>query len=96
MLALSATECLSDIVPHNLINIGNISMVQLMELDEEDFNQGQQAIVASASTSMSTRNTIPDGWVVEQVPRRIGDQKDKVIHFLSFKRKLLILLTLMH
>lgn len=56
-----------------------------MELDEEDFDQGQQAIVASASTSMSSMNTIPDGWVVDQVPRRIGDKKDKVIPFLSFK-----------
>lgn len=71
--------------PHDLINIDIISMVQQMELDEKDFDQGQQAIVASASTSMSSMNTIPDGWVVEQVSRRIGDQKDKVIHFLSFK-----------
>ncbi|KAI5666088.1 hypothetical protein M9H77_15941 [Catharanthus roseus] len=50
---------------------------QLMRLDCEDSNQGQLAIVASPNTSLTPENAIPDGWVIEQVPRRNSAQTDK-------------------
>lgn len=62
-----------------MINATNVSDLQLMRLDCEDSNQGQLAIVASPNTSLTPENAIPDGWVIEQVPRRNSAQTDKVL-----------------
>lgn len=58
--------------------------MQLLSVDEGDLNMKHWAIVSCANTATS-RYQLPDGWVVEEVPRRDGTSVDKVLLSLLLK-----------
>ncbi|XP_071737889.1 methyl-CpG-binding domain-containing protein 7-like [Rutidosis leptorrhynchoides] len=50
---------------------------KILALEENKDNQNQLAIVSPASISPRSSFKLPDGWVVEMVPRRTGDHIDR-------------------
>ncbi|XP_019159695.1 PREDICTED: methyl-CpG-binding domain-containing protein 6-like isoform X2 [Ipomoea nil] len=54
-----------------------VSGGKLLRVDEGDLNMEHWAVVPSANTATSSRYQLPDGWIVEEVPRRDGSSVDK-------------------
>lgn len=52
----------------------------MLRLDEKEVNANHQAIVPS-TTVVNRHYELPDGWIVEEVPRRTGNFRDKVWYF---------------
>lgn len=53
---------------------------QLLRLDDEQ-SQNHLAMVASGKTAPTAPYILPDGWIVEEVPRRYDNMKDKVMPY---------------
>lgn len=51
----------------------------MLRLDEEESNQYHMAIVPATNTTFNSPYKLPDGWVVEEVPRSRGGCIDKVL-----------------
>lgn len=58
--------------------------LQMFRLDEKESNHCQVAIMARTHVVASSHYNLPDGWVVEEVPRRYGCRIDKV-HLSRFR-----------
>lgn len=62
-------------IPILLINL------QMLDFDEDEDNQYQLVNVTPTSSRSCSSLNLPDGWIVEYVPRRSGDHVDRVISF---------------
>ncbi|KAK2995273.1 hypothetical protein RJ640_015554 [Escallonia rubra] len=62
-------------------NLGSRRMIisggKMLRLDDEESNQWQLAVVAPRNAAASSPYNLPDGWVVEEVPRSSGGSTDK-------------------
>ncbi|XP_057483113.1 methyl-CpG-binding domain-containing protein 7 [Actinidia eriantha] len=54
-----------------------ISDGMLLSLDKEETNQLQLAVVAPTIPSATSPFTLPEGWIVEEVPRKCNGYADK-------------------
>ncbi|KAL7247562.1 hypothetical protein ACSBR2_002474 [Camellia fascicularis] len=54
-----------------------ISGGMLLRLDEEEFDNHQLAVVAPTTAAATSPFILPDGWVVEEVPRSRNGKTDK-------------------
>lgn len=50
---------------------------KMLKWDEEEQNPNHWAIVPSEREDISDTNQLPDGWIVQEVPRSTGGYKDK-------------------
>lgn len=57
--------------------------MQTLRLQEEESNEDRLAIVSSTTKGATPPYNLPDGWVVEEVPRRLSSYNDKVLPSLS-------------
>lgn len=53
----------------------------MLDFDEDEDNQYQLVNVTPTSYRSPSSLNLPDGWIVEYVPRRSSDQIDRVISF---------------
>lgn len=54
--------------------------LQMLDLEDNKDNQYSLAIVSSPRTpSPRSSFKLPDGWIVEEVPRKSGGSADKVL-----------------
>ncbi|CAL5426643.1 unnamed protein product [Camellia sinensis] len=51
--------------------------LQLLRLEEDESNQRQLAVVAPTIAAATSPFVLPDGWIVEEVPRKCGGYTDK-------------------
>ncbi|KAK3005328.1 hypothetical protein RJ639_015660 [Escallonia herrerae] len=51
--------------------------LQMLRLDDEESNRWQLAVVAPRNAAATSPYNLPDGWVVEEVPRSSGGSTDK-------------------
>lgn len=70
-----------------------ISGGQMLRLDEEKSNQYHMAIVPAKNTTFNSPYKLPDGWVVEEVPRNRGGCIDKYYYEPGTGRKFRSLLS---
>nr|GLL31013.1 methyl-CpG-binding domain-containing protein 7-like [Ipomoea trifida] len=49
---------------------------KMLRLDEKELSANRQAIVPSGAV-VNRHYELPDGWIVEEVPRKFGNSKDK-------------------
>ena len=63
-----------------------------MRLNEEPLSGNHLAIAASRETAAMSPYDLPDGWVVEEVPRKNDSRTDKVLLLFSIKPKFLLFL----
>ncbi|KAM7522233.1 hypothetical protein LguiA_012135 [Lonicera macranthoides] len=75
---LKAAECERD-YHHKSLDYRKtvISGGKTLRLHEEECNEDRLAIVSSTTKGATPPNNLPDGWVVEEVPRRLGSYNDK-------------------
>lgn len=51
----------------------------MQDFEEDKYNRYQLVNVTPTSFHSSSTFTLPDGWIVEEVPRKTGDHIDRVI-----------------
>nr|URX64924.1 methyl-CpG-binding domain protein [Camellia sinensis] len=54
-----------------------VSRGMLLRLEEDESNQRQLAVVAPTIAAATSPFVLPDGWIVEEVPRKCGGYTDK-------------------
>ncbi|KAL7173494.1 hypothetical protein ACSBR2_032872 [Camellia fascicularis] len=54
-----------------------VSGRMLLRLEEDESNQRQLAVVAPTIAAATSPFILPDGWIVEEVPRKCGGYTDK-------------------
>nr|XP_043637763.1 methyl-CpG-binding domain-containing protein 7-like [Erigeron canadensis] len=69
---------------HLVKNSGSQDMIvasdKRLDLEEDKDSQNQLAIVSPTSVSSRSSFKLPEGWVVEEAPRRSGNYVDKIYH----------------
>lgn len=56
---------------------------KMVRLNEETLSGSHLAMVTSGKATAKSPYNLPDGWVVEEVPRRDGSHTDKVLSLWS-------------
>ena len=65
--------------------------LQILDMEEDKDNQYQLANVSPTSVVPGSAYNLPDGWVVEEVPRRSGSYADKVAFYFPATHGLVVL-----
>ncbi|GFZ17980.1 hypothetical protein Acr_26g0012490 [Actinidia rufa] len=69
-----------------ILNIDADAM-QLLSLDKEETNQLQLAVVSPTIPLATSPFTLPEGWIVEEVPRKCNGHADKYYYEPGTRRK---------